>query len=72
MKPVALVAMCLLGYPAMTAGESMTCESGFCTNDVETTLRSLRNDLWWLMEKHNCNPLMIRLAFHVCRKDEFF
>jgi hypothetical protein len=45
--------------------EGVSCEGGYCTNDAESTLRALRNDLWWLMEKHNCNPLMMRLAFHV-------
>lgn len=68
MKSIALMAACLLGCSNVVSvtGENMNCEGGYCTNDVETTLRSLRNDLWWLMEKHNCNPLMIRLAFHVC------
>jgi hypothetical protein len=73
MKQMSRVAACLLGLPhvlhvaagGVGVGDNMNCEGGFCANNVETTLRALRNDLWWLMEHHNCNPLMIRLAFHV-------
>ena len=66
MRVIAPLLSLLLGLSGVNSDESgMTCENGQCTNDKETIYRALRNELWWLMENKNCNPIMIRLAFHV-------
>lgn len=66
MKRFTVVITCLFGLCDAQSMEenNMKCEDGVCMNTMESILRALRNDLWWLMEEHNCNPLMLRLAFH--------